>query len=86
MSWYLVIKNQGGRVPQKAMRVLRRFAKFAKIDTDLHAVSHKHGKMGNKPHKNSTAGWPTRVLRTFSKIAVGGGYRAIVMELTVCKG
>ena len=64
---------------------MRRFAKFAKIATDLHAVSHKYGKMGNKPHKNSTAGWPTRVLRTFLKIAVGDGYRAFVMELTVSK-
>ena len=41
--------------------------------------------MGNKPHKNSTAGWPMRVLRTLSKITVRDGYRAFVMELTVSK-
>ena len=29
--------------------------------------------MGNKPLKNSTAGWPTRVLRTFPEIAVARG-------------
>ena len=34
------------------MQVLRKFAKFAKTAADFHAVSHKYGKMGNKPHKN----------------------------------
>ena len=36
--------------------------------------------------KFGTAGWLTQVLRTFSKIAVGGGYGIFVMELTVSKG
>ena len=43
MSWYLVVKNKGGHVRQKAMQVLRRFAKFAKTATDLYAVVHKGG-------------------------------------------
>ena len=30
---------------------MRRFAKFATIAVDFHAVSHKYGKMGNNPHK-----------------------------------
>ena len=66
------------------MRVLRTFAEFAKIATDLHAVAHKT-ENGNKPHKNNTAGWPTRVLRTFSKIAVKDGNRVFVMKVTVSK-
>ena len=46
----------------------------------------KHGKMGKNLIKISTARWPTRVLRTFLKIAKGGGYRVFVMNLTVSKG
>ena len=65
---------------------MRRFAKFAKTATDLYAVIHKVGKMGKNQIKTSTARWPTRILRTFSRIAVGGGYRVFVMELTVSKG
>ena len=30
---------------------MRRFAKFAKTAADLHAVSYKYRKMGNKPHE-----------------------------------
>ena len=62
---------------------MRRFAKFAKTATDLYVVFHKMGKMGKNLTKTSTAGWLTRVLRTFSRIAVGSGYRVFVMELTI---
>ena len=46
MASLLVVKNKGARVRQKATRVLRRFAKFAKTATDLYAVVHKGGQQG----------------------------------------
>ena len=52
MSQYLAVKNKGGCVPQKATRVLRRLAKFAKTATNLYAVFHKSGYMGKILIKN----------------------------------
>ena len=35
----------------KGYTSFEKIRKIAKTATDLHAVRHKHGKMGNKPHK-----------------------------------
>ena len=65
---------------------MRRFAKFATIAVDFHVVSHKYGKMGNKPHRIR---YRRMAHVSFENILKNRGRRQLqpvfVMELTVSK-